>query len=124
MKVNLQPSIRNHDEEYLKIWYQEIEVLSRKLAKHTINYRDKTIVQASNNIKTVEEKLSNANAYSNQVTEIRKTIIINQETRKRHLKRNKDRNFYNLKYNQKNPRQNDNYLPQIQGGGGGQQSIS
>ena len=60
--------------------------------------------------KNREEELSNANASSNQVTEIRKTIIINQ-----HLKRNKERKFYNLKSHQKNPRQNDNYLPQTQG---------
>ena len=98
LKVNLEPSIGNHDEEYLKIWYQEIEELSRKLAKHTINYCDKTIVQASNDIKTVEEELLNVNATNIQVTEIKKTITINQETRKRHLKRNKDRKFYNLKY--------------------------
>ena len=35
MKVNLEPSRGNHNEEYLKIWYQEIEELSCKLAKHT-----------------------------------------------------------------------------------------
>ena len=72
LKVNLEPSIGNHDEEYLKIWYQEIEELSRKLAKHTINYCDKTIVQASNDIKTVEEELLNVNATNIQVTEIKK----------------------------------------------------
>ena len=41
-----------------------------------------------------------------------------------YLKRNKDRKFYNLKYHQKNPRQNDNYPPQHQGKSNNQDTIA
>ena len=55
--IRLEPSIGNHDEEYMKELYEDIEEFQLKRMTKTAKFCEKTIQEAEDKAKTCEEEL-------------------------------------------------------------------
>ena len=96
-KVLLEPSIGNHDDTFLKGYYELMSNCSIQLMKYTAEYCTRKAsefneqqITADNNLKTTTT--------TETYTELKKTILINHEKRKKNLKEIKDKKFIRLKY--------------------------
>ena len=105
-QINLEPSIGNHDEAFLKGCYDMLEGFSRDVMKYTAEYFQERIKVFEAVHETATKALSENNT-GEVFTEIKKTLLTNQEKRKRALKEVKERKFIRLKYHSKTsaPRQ-------------------
>ena len=105
-QINLEPSIGNHDEAFLKGYYDMLEGFSRDVMKYTAEYCQERIKVFEAEQETATKALSENNT-GEVFTEIKKTLLTNQEKRKRALKEVKERKFIRLKYHSKTsaPRQ-------------------
>ena len=56
-KIEVEPSIGNHDDTFLATWYEKIQNLSLDLMKDTVKFCEKTITKARTEIKTLEDEL-------------------------------------------------------------------
>ena len=100
LKLELEPSIGNHNEQFLANWNEKLNKFSRELTEDVIEFCDTTITETTTEINESKREL-NSCANEQQQTEISDILDKNQESRKHNYKRNKDKKFYNLKYNVK-----------------------
>ena len=98
LKIELEASIGNHNEEFLTKWHEKLNKFSRELTQDVIEFCGKTITETSTEIVDAKQELSSL-ATQEQRKELTSTLEKNQETRSQQLKRNKDKKFYSLKYN-------------------------
>ena len=97
LRIELEPSIGNHDEDFLTKWNDKLIKFSKELTTDVIEFCDKTITETTNVIEETKTKLKDITDQE-QESEISQTLLLNQDTRKTNLKRNKDKKYYNLKY--------------------------
>ena len=97
LKIELEPSIGNHNEEFLTKWNDKLDKFSKELTQDVIVFCGKTITDTTIDIEETNRKLKDI-ANQEQETEITTTLQKNQDTRKHNLKRNKDKKYYNPKY--------------------------
>ena len=100
LKLQLEPSIGNHDDAFVNKWYGKLEKFSRELMQDVIEHCDTTLNTVKTEITTVESSLRN-HIEENQFAEIKKAITTNQDSRKRTMQQIKNKKFYALKYNHK-----------------------
>ena len=100
LKLQLEPSIGNHNDEFLNKWYGKLEAFSCELIADVIEFCNKTIGEVTDEIKITDDQLRQ-NTDQHQHNEIQKAINTNQENRTRTLQQAKNRKFYALKYNYK-----------------------
>ena len=98
LKIELEPSIGNHDETFLAKWNEKLVKFSRELTQDVIEFCDSTIAKTTAKIAETKEDLVTSSTHS-QAKEITATLEKNQEDRVRNLRRNKDKKFNKLKYN-------------------------
>ena len=98
LKIELEPSIGNHDEAFLTKWNEKLVKFSRELTQDVIEFCDSTIVETTAKITETKDNLVKSSTQS-QAKEITVTLEKNQEDRVRNLRRNKDKKFNKLKYN-------------------------
>ena len=94
---NWEPSIGNHDEEFLQEWYDDLTAFLRTRMEKTVRFCDKTITVTKNNINQTEEELKKKTAPSN-FKEVKDEITKNKEGYSAQLIQKKDRKYHNLKY--------------------------
>ena len=82
-KLDLQPTIGNHDEEFFTCWYGKLQTFSKEFIKAIVNFCETTISKLAKQIKEAENKLKTAPG-------------------KRNLWRNKRSNKYKPKYSRPN----------------------
>ena len=104
LRLELEPSIGNHDEDFLKNWYSKLEEYSRNFMKEVIAFCEKTNIQTDVSISDVNSELQNA-VEKAQFDHVQETIIQNNSLRSQDLKRRKNKKFYALKYKKESPRQ-------------------
>ena len=104
LRLELEPSIGNHDEEFLGKWYQKLEEFSKSFMKDIIEFCDKTQDETNTYIKEIDDKLKSA-VHDNEYTDIKKTIDSNNNMRMRNLKQKKIKKYFSLKHarNDNNP---------------------
>ena len=103
LQIELEPSIGNHNEEFLAKWNEKLTRFSRELTQDVIEFCGTTVAETATLISEAKEDLKQC-AAADQVKDINETLEKNQSDRTQQLRRNKDRKFYKLKFNMK-PRQ-------------------
>ena len=93
LKLQLEPSIGNYNDEFLNKWYGKFEAFSRGLVTDVFEFCNKTIGEVTDKIKITDDQLRQ-NTDQHQHNEIQKAINTNQENRTGTLQQSKNRKFY------------------------------
>ena len=83
LRLELEPTIRNYDQEFVDTWYTKLKSFSLTLMKDIASYCDKTIVQTKQNIRETETDLKSVTA-KEEYFQIEETIKTN-EAKTKHL---------------------------------------
>ena len=102
-KVQLEPSIGNHDEAFLSTWYDKIQKFSIELMKDTIKFCDKTTTKTKSEIQSQEEEIKNQTDQE-EYNEIKTTITKFNEQKIKELQRNKTAKHRRLRLTQNKDR--------------------
>ena len=97
MKLELEPTICNHDQKFLDIWYSNQPEFSLILMKGIKKFCDKTITETAVHINATENSLKQ-NMEKEEYQKIKVTISRNEEVTKRVLKQRKLKKFKYLKH--------------------------
>ena len=92
MKLELKPSIGNHDQEFSDMWYSNLQQFSRTLMKGIVKFCDKTISETAAHINSTGKALKE-NMEKVEFQKIKETISINEQATKRVLKQRKFKKF-------------------------------
>ena len=112
LKIYVEPSIGNHDDDFLKKWFDILETCSFQLMEHTINFSKKTITNVSEEIETTHQDLSKK-LDQNEKEEILSTLKKNDDVNRKHLQLRKQKKFNFLKYNPKSNNNERNEIDQL-----------
>ena len=99
LKLELEPTIGNYDQEFVDTWYSKLKRFSQTLMKDIVAHCDKTIVKTEDNIKDTEAHLKNITERE-ECQSIEKTIKNNEENTKRLLQQRKFKKFNYLNFHQ------------------------
>ena len=108
LQIELEPSIGNHNDEFLAKWNDKLVKFSRELTQDVIEFCGTTVSETVAKISLAKDDLKK-NTNQVQLNDITATLDKNQGDRIHQLKRNKDKKFFKLKYNMK-PRPTRQYL--------------
>ena len=97
LKIELEPSIGNHDDEFLRNWYQRLKSFSITLMEDVIEFCNKTNNTIAEQINTTENSL-NETIEESSLKEIKAVMKKNQENRRKSLEQRKQRKFTRFKY--------------------------
>ena len=100
LRVYVEPSIGNRDDEFLQSWHDDLNEFSKKLTRRVIEYSEKTVAKTRLEISETTEKLK-ALISEPAFTEIKKALTRNDNTRNNELTSRKNRKFYRLKYGER-----------------------
>ena len=97
-RIEVEPSIGNHDDKFLASWYTKVEKLSLELMTDTVNFCNETIAKAETEAKSLDQALRTTTP-TEEYTEI-KTIINNyNEQKKIELQKAKRAKHRKLRWN-------------------------
>ena len=102
MKINLEPTIGNQNEEFVNQWYKIQDDCAKQLMKMTIKFCETTIKEAVHEIKEIDSKLQ-SNLPSTEYSNIKGQVSKNQEVTIQQLRRKKTRKYRQLKYGEQIP---------------------
>ena len=97
LKIELEPSIGNHDEEFLSKWHKRLEEFSIIMMKDIIEFCEKTETKATNDMQTAQDDVNKSYDESDK-KEIAELIKTNEDNRLRNLRSSKQKKFNFLKY--------------------------
>ena len=97
VNLELEPTIGNHDQEFLDTLYSNLQEFSLTLMKGIVKFCDKTISQTADHINSTENALKQ-NMEKEEFQKIKETIYRNEEATKRVLKQRKFKKFNYLKH--------------------------
>ena len=92
LRVYVEPSIGNRDEEFLNNWHELLNGFSKTLTKNVIAYSEATIKRTADEIKEVTDELK-ALVTTRVYTDIETTLSNNDKSRSNELTQRKNRNF-------------------------------
>ena len=98
LEVTLEPTIGNHNQEFLDKWYSKQKQLSLSLMKDIVQFCDKTMKKTAQDIKNIESSLKR-NASQSQYHVIQAEINANEDSTGKVLQHRKFKKYSNLKYN-------------------------
>ena len=97
LKVYMEPTIGNHDQEFLDNWNQLFKDFSLVLMKNIVSFCDQTLTATTTEVKTTEQTLKH-NMEKQEFADVEQVITQNEETTKRILKQRKFKKFNYLKH--------------------------
>ena len=97
LKLELEPTIGNFDQEFVDEWYSKLKGFSLILMKDITTYCEKTIKSTNDSIKNTEATLRNLTE-NQEFLNIDKVLKTNVEATKRQLQQRKFKKFNNLKH--------------------------
>ena len=100
LELMLEPTIGNHDQNFLDNWYSKLKQFSLTLMDDIVKFCDKTISETKTEINKAETTLK-SNTNQEQFKAIKNEIQNNEETAKKMLQQKKFKKFNNLKYKPK-----------------------
>ena len=103
LRLDLEPTIGNHDEDFLKNWYGKLEEYSKNFMKEVLSFCDKTNIETDASINALNAELNTA-VEKEQYDNVQATVIQNNTLRSQELQRRKNKKFYALKYKKETPR--------------------
>ena len=98
LKLELEPTIGNHDEEFLDMRYSNLQESSLTLMKGIVKFCDKTISETAAHITSTEKALKQ-NMEKEEFQTIKEMISRNEEATKPVLNQRKFKKFNYLKHN-------------------------
>ena len=104
LKLELEPTIGNHDEEFLSCWYNKLQSFSKEFMKDIMSFSIKTSSELTDHINKTENELTTL-LEKKTYEEVKQTIDKNQNNRNRSLRQHKQKKFNQLKFKPKQPRQ-------------------
>ena len=104
LELMLEPTIGNHDQNFLDNWYSKLKNFSLTLMGDIVKFCDKTITETNVEINKTETSLK-ASTDQEQFQAIKNEIINNEEAAKKALQQKKFKKFNNLKYKPKHTSQ-------------------
>ena len=104
IQVTLEPTIGNHDQDFLDNWYSKQEQFSLSLMKDIEQFCDKTINRTAQDIKNRESSLKR-NAGQSQYHAIQTETNANEDCTRKVLQQRKLKKYNNLKYKPKSTNQ-------------------
>ena len=81
MKLELEPTIGNHDQEFLDTWYSNLQEFSLSLMKRIVKLCDKTISETAEHINSTENALKQ-NMEKEEFQKIKKKKILEMKKQK------------------------------------------
>ena len=84
LKLELEPTIGNHDQEFLDMWYSNLQEFSLILMKGIVTFCDKTISETAAHVTSTEKALKQ-NMEKEEFQKIKETISRNEKATKRIL---------------------------------------
>ena len=102
--INLEPTIGNHDEEFLAKWYQRLEEFSMIMMTDIVEYSERVKTETTQKISTEQETLR-AMMKPDDFREVTQIMDQNSSERKRALQVTKRKKFNYLKYHRETPMQ-------------------
>ena len=96
LKLELEPTIGNHNQDFLDTWYFNLQDFSLTLMKGIIKFREETISETAAHINSIEKALKQ-NMEKDECQKIKETISRNEEATKQVLKQSKFKMFNYLK---------------------------
>ena len=96
LAIQVEPTIGNHNEEFLNKWYEKLNSFSFELMKD-VEFCKSTTTDLSTQIKEVDASIK-TKIQPAKYTELSKALQENQEIRKRQLQQRKIKKFNHLKY--------------------------
>ena len=97
LKVYVEPSIGNRDDDFLTKWHSRLDEFSKTLTNDVVDFCKEELSKTQLEIETVSQKLK-AHLTNNEFNNITEAIGVNQVTRIKELQQRKNRKFYGLKY--------------------------
>ena len=97
LKLELEPTIGNYDQEFVDTWYSKLKTFSLTLTKDIVAPCDKTIVKTEDKIEDTETHLKNITERE-EFQSNEKSIKNNEANTKRLLQQRKFKKFNYLKY--------------------------
>ena len=104
----MEPSIGNHDDNFLKGYYDILDNCSAQLMNYTADYCTKKQTEFEQQKQTSDDKLketSTPEAY----TELQKTFEFNQKRRQKSIQETKEKKFIRIKYRTQNQSRDEFY---------------
>ncbi len=105
LRVYVEPSIGNRDDEFLTLWHSRLDEFSKTLTTDVIVYCENEIKNIKAEIADIDKKLKDL-ITPPEYSDISKAISANEQTRVNELVQRKNRKFYRLKYNNEDRRGN------------------
>ena len=96
-KIILEPSIRNHDDTFLKGYYELLDNFAKQLMEYTADYCIMKISDFETQKEKSEQDLKNTTP-DETFMELQKTLEVNHGKRVKALKEVKDKKYIRLKY--------------------------
>ena len=96
LELMLEPTIRNHDQNFLDNWYSKLKQFSLSLMKDIVQFCDKTIDATTTEISTTESSLK-SNTNQEQFKAIQSEIKSNEAAARKILQQRKFKKFNTLK---------------------------
>ena len=100
LELMLEPTIGNHDQQFLDNWYSKLKEFSLSLMKDIVSFCEKTIKSTTNDINNTEASLKNLTSQQ-QFDEIQTEISKNESSAKKILKQKKFKKYNHLKHKPK-----------------------
>ena len=100
LRINVEPTISNHDDEFLSIWYNKLKGFSVELMQEILKFCDKILSQIKENIKATDTTLKRI-APREEYHNIQVLIAKDVEGNKRSLNQRKTCKFNKIKYKPK-----------------------
>ena len=97
LAVQVEPTIGNHDEEFLNKWYEKLNGFSFELMKDIIEFCKSTSTDVSGKIKELDASIK-SQVQPSKYKQITKALQENQDIRRRNLQQRKSKKFNRLKY--------------------------
>ena len=97
LKVEVEPTIGNHDEEFVSLWNEKLKSLSLELMKDIITFCEKTLTSTTAEKHKVDSSLKKETEILEYRT-IKHTINKNVEATRNNCQKRKAKQFSNLKY--------------------------
>ena len=92
LQLKLEPTIGNHDEEFLEMWYKKLDECSIMFINMVKEYCDKTLAKVENDKKATKEALNKV-MKKEELQSVIETISRNDEIMKRLLQQGKNKRY-------------------------------
>ena len=102
LKVFVEPSIGNRNDEFLTGWHELLDQFSRTLTTKVIEFCGTEVTNTENEMSEIAERLQTITTTA-EFNKVVATVATNEKSRTNELTARKNRKFYRLRYNNNTP---------------------